>query len=169
MGNIDNFVLDTVNDVVEICRDRARDFESAAGAIDSEALRKELLRYSGERARYAEALSGALEEMGYAIRPHALASGIIRRGWINLIQMRPGNHDHAVLAACERGEDWAIEAYADAIGAHVPGRIAEMLSTQYQSIKATHDRIRELRDAADHRRHVLVSCSADIELNRALV
>jgi len=73
------------------------------------------------------------------------AAGALHRGWINLKSALSKGDDHAVLAECERGEDSAVEEYQKADGLSAPVR--EIVSRQYTEIKATHDRIRDLRDA----------------------
>jgi uncharacterized protein (TIGR02284 family) len=105
-------------------------------------------RYSRQRAGFAAALTNVMQEMGFTPATHGSVSGAMHRGWINLMKVTPGDNEHAVLAACERGEDAAVEHYGEAMGALLPDGIVELVSTQYQAVKATHDRIRSLRDAA---------------------
>jgi uncharacterized protein (TIGR02284 family) len=141
---------DTVYDVIDICRDGEQGFAAAADTIVSDALKRELLTYSRERADFADALSDALEELGYAPRARDSAPGPIHCEWIDQLEKIGNNNEHTVLVACERGEDAAMEAYAEAMGAPISGRLAELISDQYQVVAATHGRIRELRDTAEY-------------------
>ena len=52
-------------------------------------------------------------------------------------------------ANCEQGEDAAQAAYKDALNENnVPAYIRSMLSEQKQTLRASHDKIKSLRDAA---------------------
>ncbi len=141
-------IQDTIDHLISICRDGAQGFEAAANAIDNATLKSELLQYGRQRAGFASALANVMQEMGYSPATRGTVSGAMHRGWINLMKVTPGDNEHAILAACERGEDSAVEAYAESMGAMLPDGILELISTQYQAVRATHDRVRSLRDAA---------------------
>ena len=53
-----------------------------------------------------------------------------------------------ILAECERGEDSAVAEYKKAMEADLPASIRGTISRQYAAVKAAHDQIRGLRDAA---------------------
>ena len=141
-------IQETINHLIGACRDGAQGFEAAANALQNAVLKTELLQYGRQRAGFASALVNVMQEMGYSPATHGTVSGAMHRGWINVMKITPGDNEHAVLAACERGEDSAVEAYGEAMGASLPDGILELISTQYQAVRATHDRIRALRDAA---------------------
>jgi uncharacterized protein (TIGR02284 family) len=56
--------------------------------------------------------------------------------------------EHAVLAECERGEDAAKAAYEAALQKNLPADVRTLVERQYQGVKANHDRVRNLRNAA---------------------
>ena len=150
MAIVTESIQEAVNNVIEICRDAERCFVSAASAIDSDVFRKELLYYGRERAGFASALADALEEMGIEPLGEAPAPQSNHGGWFNMMQLNPENNVHAILSACERGEDSAVEAYSEAMSAPVPDPIAGLISAQYQVVRATYERIRDLRDTAEY-------------------
>ena len=76
------------------------------------------------------------------------ATGALHRGWINLKSALSRGDDHAILAECERGEDSAVEEYQTALDNGLSAPVRDIVSRQYVEIKATHDRIRDLRDAS---------------------
>jgi uncharacterized protein (TIGR02284 family) len=145
-----NDIQDTINNVIKLCRNGEQSFAAAARVFDRDELKNELLCHSRERARFAAALSNAMAQRGYAGQSLDSNSPGIHGGWINLTDVRPEDNQDAVLAACERGEDSAAEAYAQAMMAQLPGRVADLVSIQYPIVKATHDRIRRLRGTADN-------------------
>jgi uncharacterized protein (TIGR02284 family) len=57
-------------------------------------------------------------------------------------------HERAVLAECERGEDAAKAAYEAALQKSLPADVRTLVERQYQGVKANHDRVRNLRNAA---------------------
>ena len=56
-------------------------------------------------------------------------------------------NEHAVIAECERGED-AKAAYEAALQKNLPADVRTLVDWQYQGVKANHDRVRNLRNAA---------------------
>jgi uncharacterized protein (TIGR02284 family) len=140
-----------VNPVIETCRDGEAGFNAAAEAVSDESLKTEFFQYSRVRAGFAAALVSSLQRIGQSSSTNGSLAGAVHRGWIKLTMLKPGDNEHAVLAACESGEDSAIQAYTQAMRSPLPGVIAELVSNQFKIIKATHDRIRALRDAVQQK------------------
>jgi uncharacterized protein (TIGR02284 family) len=137
-----------VSPLIETCHDGEAGFNAAAEVINDESLKREFLQYSRVRAGFAAALASTLQKMGHSTDGDGSIAAAIHRGWIKLTALRPGDNEHAVLAACESGEDSAVEAYTEAMQSHLPGVFSELISNQYKVVKTTYDRIRALRDAA---------------------
>ncbi len=150
MTTVANDIRDTIYNVIKLCRDGEQSFAAAAQVFDRHELENELLCHSRERARFAAALSNAMAQRGYAGETLGSNSPGILGGGIGLTDGMPGDNQDAMLAACELGEDSAAEAYAQAMTAQLPGRVADLVSIQYPIVKATHDRIRRLCDMGDH-------------------
>jgi len=139
---------DTINKLIEICRDGQHGFASAAKQIEDPALRGELLEYSLQRQEFALDLRNALVQMGAEPDDRSSLSGAIHRGWINLKQALSSNDSYAILSECERGEDYATEAYRDAMAMALPSPVSGLVENQYQAVQRVHDRVRALRDVA---------------------
>jgi uncharacterized protein (TIGR02284 family) len=120
---------DVVNQLIEICRDGEKGFETAANAVSDSELKSELMRYSLQRRDFALDLERMLAELGQEPTTHGSIVGILRRGWINLTKIA-GENPHAVLAVCERGEDAALEAYRQAIHESLEGTLEDLVSAQ---------------------------------------
>jgi uncharacterized protein (TIGR02284 family) len=142
-------IEETVNGLIEICRDGQQGFDAAVRVIENGELKTELREFSGRWSEFAAQLSGAMEQMGLMPHVHGSFIGAMRHGWIHLMKMVPGNTDHAVLTVCEREVSTAVEDYADAIDGALPDPIAALVAKQYETIRATHDRLCGMRDAAD--------------------
>jgi len=140
---------DVVNHLIEICHDSGKGFETAANAVSDPELKGELLRYSLQRSDFAIDLEQIMAELGQEPITHGSFSGALRRGWINLSNIA-GEHPHAVLAVCERGEEEAVEAYRHAIYEALPGSLEDLVGAQYRAVASVHERIRALRDGFRH-------------------
>jgi uncharacterized protein (TIGR02284 family) len=141
-------VQEVVIGLIEICRDGQQGFEAAANAVSDVKLKAEFMHHSRERGEFAKIFSSVLGKLGYEPPKHGTASGAVHRGWIHMLNMKPGDSKHSVLAACERGEDSAVKAYTEAMEAMLTGRIGELIAAQYLVVRSTHDRIRQMRDAS---------------------
>ena len=74
-------------------------------------------------------------------------SAAIHRGWMDIKSLVTGRDEEAILNECERGEDYAKEAYTDALKTNLPANIADVIGQQSQTILAAHNRIKSLRNA----------------------
>ena len=111
---------------------------------------KSLFRdYSQQRSRFASALQSEARHRGETEpETDSSATGALHRGWINLKSAITGGDEHAILAECERGEDSAVEEYKKALADGLSPSAQEVVSDQFAEIKAAHDQIKSLRDAA---------------------
>jgi uncharacterized protein (TIGR02284 family) len=140
-------VADTVNHLIQICRDGEHGFETAAKSVENnQTLQSELMQYSVQRHEFAEELQSALIQLGEQPADKGSIAGSLHRGWINLKQAVTSHDALAVLAECERGEDAAVEAYREATMSLLPAPVAGVVHSQYQSVMRVHDRIKMLRD-----------------------
>ena len=142
----ENEVLDSL---IETLKDGQEGFKQAAEAVNDPTLKSLFLDYSQQRSRFAAALQSEARRHGET-EPETSSStaGAMHRGWINLKSAITGGDEHAVLAECERGEDSAVEQYKKALEHGLTPAAQELVSRQFAEIKAAHDRIRSLRDAA---------------------
>jgi uncharacterized protein (TIGR02284 family) len=124
-------------------------FKQAAEAVSDPKLKSLFLDYSQQRSRFAAALQSEARRHGDSEpETSSSATGAMHRGWINLKSAMTGGDEHAVLAECERGEDSAVEQYKKALEDGLTPAAQELVSRQFAEIKAAHDRIKSLRDAA---------------------
>jgi uncharacterized protein (TIGR02284 family) len=141
-------VTSTLNELIETCLDGRKGFETAAGAIDDAALKAELAGYAAQRQDFAADLKGLVAAFGEDPPNHGHLAAAAHRGWINLRNAITTNDRAAILAECERGEDYAVGKYRAALSAGLPPEYAQVVQTQYAAVQRTHDRVKALRDAA---------------------
>ncbi|HEX3420811.1 MAG TPA: PA2169 family four-helix-bundle protein [Candidatus Udaeobacter sp.] len=138
-----------LNKLIETLKDGQEGFKQAAESVRNPALKVLFSDYSHQRSRFATALQSEARHHGET-EPETSSSstGALHRGWINLKSAITGGDEHAVLAECERGEDSAVEEYKKAMDDGLSPSAQELVVRQFAEIKAAHDRIKSLRDAA---------------------
>ena len=139
--------IDTLNELIETCRDGEEGFRKAAEAIDDSTLAERFIDYSARRGRFAQELAAEVRRLGGDPETKGSPSGAMHRGWMNLKSAVTGDDTGAVIAECERGEDAALERYEDALEKELPGDIRTLVERQYADVKSTHDRVREMERA----------------------
>jgi uncharacterized protein (TIGR02284 family) len=137
-----------IHNLIETLKDGQEGFKQAAENVKDPQLKSLFDDYSQQRARFiVELRSKAQSPDEREPDVSGSATGALHRGWINLKAALSRGDDHAILAECERGEDSAVEEYQKALDDGLSAPVREIVSRQYVEIKATHDRIRDLRDA----------------------
>jgi uncharacterized protein (TIGR02284 family) len=136
-----------LNDLIEVSRDGEQGFRSCAQAVSNPSL-VEFFELKAERcALAAEQLHDKVRELGGEPSTGGSASGAAHRFWLNIRSTLTGMDDNAVLAECERGEDYAKGVYEDALRTDMPPDVRVMVAKQYQEVRANHDRIKDMRNA----------------------
>ena len=140
-------VNDTLNKLIDTCKDGEYGFRTSAEHVRSEHLRSVFLERAESCRQGATELQQAVVRCGGKPDEHSSASGTLHRGWLGLKGVLTGDRDQAALNECERGEDAALARYRDALKHDLPSDIAEIVQRQYEGVKRNHDQIRSLRDA----------------------
>jgi uncharacterized protein (TIGR02284 family) len=139
---------EVLNDLVQINNDRIEGYERAINELkDSDADLKELFSSMiSESTQYKSQLVSA----GAEPDNDTTNSGKIYRAWMDVKAVFTGHDRKTVLSNCEFGEDAAQKAYDTALDEeNLPSDVRSLLSQQKQSLKASHDRIKMLRDFQD--------------------
>ena len=142
-------IISTINDLIETLKDGQKGFKEAADAVGNPQLKSLFAGYSQQRSRFASELQMQAKSFGES-EPETEGStaGAVHRGWINLKSAITSKDESAILAECERGEDAAKAAYEAALQKSLPADVRTLVERQYQGVKANHDRVRNLRNAA---------------------
>ncbi|MBV9242851.1 MAG: PA2169 family four-helix-bundle protein [Acidobacteria bacterium] len=140
-------VIDTVNNLIETCRDGQEGFQQAAEAINDSELKTLFYEYSQQRAQFGAVLMELVRELGGDPAHSGSTAGALHRGWMDLKGAITGGSEESILNECERGEDSAKDAYKDALEKNLPSNIADVVRQQATAVQAAHNRVRELRNA----------------------
>lgn len=143
--------ISTLNNLIETCRDGQYGFKTAAEDIERSDLKTVFYELSQQRADFTGVLQELVRSIGGDPKTDGSMSGAIHRGWMDIKSAVAGRTEEAILNECERGEDYAKDAYAEALKADLPGDIAGVVSQQSQAILAAHNRIKSLRDVEAHK------------------
>lgn len=149
MSDTNDKAISVLNELIETCKDGAKGFESAAEKADSAELKSLFSKYSAQRASFAADLDGQVVSLRGKPAESGHVAAVAHRGWIDIKTAFTGNDDKALLNECERGEDYAKKAYMDALKEDLPSDARAIVQRQSVEVKAAHDKVRDLRNAAN--------------------
>ena len=137
----------TLQDLIDTCRDGQNGYRDAAEHVTDANLRHFFNEQSLERAAFAGELEQELLNLGeHDPDRSGSVPGAIHRAWIDL-KATLGGGDESLLSSAEAGEDAAKKSYEKALeDGKLPEPLAVIVRRQLASIKAAHDRVRNLRD-----------------------
>lgn len=133
--------------LISICRDAEQGFRAAASAAREPELSDLLTRYSAEHGAFAAKLQEAVKALGYDTESPAGLGGTIYGGWIQLKAMVTSHDRHGILVEAERGEDWILSTYRDAVDKNLPVGIRPIVDAQYAEVEKAHEYLKQRRDA----------------------
>ncbi|MEP6764576.1 MAG: PA2169 family four-helix-bundle protein [Gemmatimonadaceae bacterium] len=142
-------IVSVLNELIETCKDGANGFSTAAADAKAPNLKALFTKYAAQRSSFVADLDGFV--VSYRGKPAETGhvAAIVHRGWINLKAAVSGNDDLAILNECERGEDYAKKAYADALKEELPVEVRSVIRRQANEIMSAHNNVRDLRDQAN--------------------
>lgn len=140
-------IASVLNSLIEICKDGQQGFSDAAETVKNPDYKSLFSELASQRLLYIGELRRLVLSLGESVEEHGSVAGAVHRGWLDLKAALSSGDEHAVLAECERGEDFAVARYKVAV-AHdeMPENIRATIEQQYMGVQAAHDRVRELRD-----------------------
>ncbi len=142
-------VISTLNGLIETCKDGQNGFKTAAEGVERSDLKSTFYELGQQRAKFAGELQSLVRELGGDPENTGSISASLHRGWINIKSTVTGQDDEAILNEAERGEDAAKKAYKDALAQNLPSNVRNVVQTQAAAVNAAHDKVRDLRDAAN--------------------
>lgn len=143
----DEDVVDTLNDLLESCRDGEYGFRECAEHTKAEDIKVLLHRHSGECRAAGLELQTLIRQLGGTPDEGGSMSGALHRGWVSVRATLSAYSDRAMLDECERGEDAAVARYRKALKQNLPAAISTVVERQAQGAQRNHDQVKALRDA----------------------
>lgn len=151
METTNSRLIDVLNDLIQINNDRIEGYERAAKEIKDTQhteMKSLFFKMAEESRTYKNELSEAVIGLGGEPAHETTASGKLYRVWMDVKAAFSKDDLKAALESCEYGEDVALKAYQDALQSDVawPSNISALVSNQRQSLRASHDKIKQYRD-----------------------
>jgi uncharacterized protein (TIGR02284 family) len=139
--------VSVLQNLIETNRDGQHGFRTAAEDSKDAELGRVFTQFSTQRTTFIAELQDRVRSLGGDPDKSGSVSGSLHRGWIDLKAALSSNEPHAVLAEAERGEDAAVKSYREALEENVDPVTRGIISRQYASVQAAHDRVKSLRDS----------------------
>lgn len=151
MQTTNDALADVLNDLIKINNDRIAGYERAISEakdldVDLKTVFEGMIRESEE---YKTALVAQVAGLGSDVTKDTTLSGKIYRAWMDVKATFTGASRKAILENCEFGEDAWRRAYEAALGsdAEMSAGVRQLITSQYESQKSSHDLIKKYRDA----------------------
>lgn len=146
MSNDD--IIDTLNDLIETCKDGEYGFRASAEYVTSPVTRQSFERRAEECRQAAGELQRLVTRLGGKAEDSGTAGGAMHRGWVAVKGTLAGYTDKAILEETERGEDSAMTTYREALARDLPPEVRMVVERQFEGVKRNHLEVRTLRDQA---------------------
>jgi|KBSMisStandDraft_5_1062788.scaffolds.fasta_scaffold01846_14 uncharacterized protein (TIGR02284 family) len=139
-----------ITDLIKINNDRVAGYTKAAKEISETDDELKLLfeDMAAQSTQFASELRKWIDSTDYEPLNSTTISGGIYRVWMDVKATFTGDDRKAVLASCEYGEDAALRAYEQALGADkdLSEEQFNMIENQRNSLRESHDYIKKIRD-----------------------
>lgn len=146
MANNDH-EISVLNGLIETVIDSADGYKNAAGATETSRFTEIFQRRGSERQRLTTELQTQVRVLGGTPEDDGTLLASAHRMFTNLRNKIAGG-DKAVIDEVEAGEDYVKAKFEDAIeDRQVSPSIAAIIQNAYETVKAGHDEIRDLKHA----------------------
>ena len=139
---------DTLNRLIDTCRDGARGFRLAADHVVSPGLKKLFEEASRQREEFADQLVPFAERIGGDVTHAGTPAGALHRAWMMVKDASTRYDEDAILAEAVRGEAAAANTYADAVLGVLPPTARSVVEKQYAMILGVQRQLEQFGFAA---------------------
>jgi uncharacterized protein (TIGR02284 family) len=143
-----NELIKILNHLIEIGKDGANGYATAAGAVKTPELKQLFTSYAHQRALFATELQAEVQRLGGTPEQAGTVAATLHRGWMNLKSLVTGHDEAALIAECDRSEAVAVKAYEEALKAPLPAEVKSVVQRQFEQVQEAHARIRALETVA---------------------
>lgn len=139
--------LAKIRELRQLCVDSSKGFEECAALIDRGEIQAAFRAIAAERAELATVLASQISWNDSPEPEPGSYLAAMHRAWIAVREACSSDSLGVVLSEAERGEDEIKHAFEGALKQTVNSPIHDVLARQYDSVKRTHDAVRDFRDA----------------------
>ncbi len=134
-----------LQDLIQVNLDSRDGFVEASENAEEMSIGSLFRELAAERNGQASELRSLVASQSKEPADSGSYSGAAHRLWMDL-RAALGGGSAAMLSEAERGEDHIKRKYEEAMTEHQGDTVREILQRHYEAVKASHDRVRELRD-----------------------
>jgi uncharacterized protein (TIGR02284 family) len=135
---------DVLSDLLQVLKSGEEGFRKATEVAKDPGLKAVLTEFARERAEMAEEI---LRSVPAEAKEVATRASPIQAGFDLKTSLTSGD-DFTILAECERSENRAVEVFKRALDQDLPRELCRAITSQSLRILQAHDKLRELRNAA---------------------
>ena len=149
ISTIDDVTKNTIpvlNRLISICKDGQYGFLTATNDVKTPACKTLFQTYARQRAEFAAELQNIVSRLGAEPETEGSITGLIHREWMDIKAKITERNMTSIVEECERGEDTAVKAYAEALKFALGPDVTPVVERHYTAIKTAHDNIRTLRN-----------------------
>lgn len=136
----------TLEGLLQTARDGQQGYETAAENTSSTMLQPVLRDLARERAEYGSDLVRLLDDLG--VTPNDGSGSIVgalHRVWIDMKTTLMSDDANAVIEACIRGDEAALDNYRSALSEPMPDHVMQIIQQQADGINSALDRLRTMQ------------------------
>ncbi|MBW8685977.1 PA2169 family four-helix-bundle protein [Chitinophaga rhizophila] len=141
-------LLEALNDLVRINRDRVEGYRKAIDQTDDADLKALFQRMADESNSYIDQLNMLLLTNGEGATMQSSIYGRIYRTWMDVKATFSGPDRHSILSSCEYGEGAAQRTYEEILRSSIPMpySVRELIANQKGALRSSHDTVRTYRE-----------------------
>jgi len=144
-------LTEVLNDLIKINYDRIEGYRKAAEESKEFdiALHSLFQKMADESSLNVSALTEQVRVLGGEADSGSTTLGKVYRTWMDVKTTFTGKDRKSIIASCEYGEDQAQKAYDEALAsdADIDTATRQLIASQKERLKRSHDEIKALRDA----------------------
>lgn len=142
--------IDALNELVTINNDRIEGYKTAADETEEQDLKTLFFDFIRTSQKCKTELEDQVNRLSGKVAEGTMIAGKFFRAWMDVKAAFTANDRKVILDSCEFGEDAAVKTYQHVLEEHSEQLTPEQINivrSQYDLIKADHDKVKSLRDA----------------------
>jgi len=139
-------VVEILNQLIVTNRDSVNGYETAASAVENTDYRQIFEEYAEQRRQFVSELSELVSQYGGDPEQSGNLAGAFQRAWMN-IKAALTEGDHAIMDECDRGDQAALELYAETLPQNLPEDVKAVVRRQLVDVRIAHERVHAINGA----------------------
>jgi uncharacterized protein (TIGR02284 family) len=146
--------ISTLNNLIVTLIDSINGYEDAAANSEGRRFPQMFRDRANERQRIVEDLRAEVRRLGGEPEQGGSFLGRAHQSWVDLKTAITGRNDKAIIDEVERGEDYLKQKFESALDSgKLTGESRSLVERCYQSVKAGHDQISQLKHGMETGTH----------------